>query len=86
MLEGLPIPPIQAAIHIGEVALIFHGQLTPPKRAGTITAIACASAETRTVVLPKGVKVVCQLFHRISGYAPAIRVEQIGRESGSIIL
>jgi hypothetical protein len=86
MLQRLTIPPIQAAIHIGEVALIFHGQLTSPKRAGTITAIACASAETRTIVLPKGVEVVSQLLHRIAWHAPAIRVEQVGRESRSVIL
>lgn len=86
MLEGLTIAPIQAAIHIGEIALIFHGQLTPPKRAGTIAGIARASAEMWTVVLPKAVKVVCQLVHRISGHAPTIRVEQIGCANFSVIL
>jgi hypothetical protein len=86
MLKRLTIAPIQAAIHIGEVALIFHGQLAPPKCAGTIAGIARASAETRTIVLPKGVKIIRELFHRITGHAPAIRVEQIGRESGSVIL
>ena len=86
MLKRLTIAPIQAAIHIGEVALIFHGQLAPPKRTGTIAGIARASAETRTIVLPEGVEVVCQLLHRLTGHAPAIRVEQIGRESSSVIL
>ena len=86
MLQRLTIPPIQAAIHIGEVALIFHGQLTPPKRAGTIAGIARAAAEIRTIVLPEPVEIICELFHRITGHAPAIRVEQIGRESCSVIL
>jgi len=78
MLKWLTIPPIQTAIHIGKVALIFHGQLAPPKRTGTIAGIARASAETWTVVLPEGVEIIGQLFHRITWHAPAIRDEQIG--------
>ena len=86
MLKRLTIAPIQAAIHIGEVALIFHGQLTPPKGAGTIAGIARARSEMRTIVLPERIEIIRELFHRITGHAPAIRVEQIGRESCSVIL
>jgi len=71
----LTIAPIQAAIHIGEVALIFHGQLAPPKRAGTIAGIARASAETWTIALPEDVEIIGELFHCITGHTPAIRVE-----------
>jgi hypothetical protein len=86
MLERLTISPIQPAVDIGEVALIFHSQLTPPKRAGTIAGVARARPETRTIMLPKGVEIIRQLFHCITGHAPAIWIEQIGRESGSVIL
>ena len=86
MLQRLTIAPIQATIDIGKVALIFHGQLTPPKRAGTIAGIARAGSETRTIVLPEDVEIIGELLHRVAGHAPAIRIEQIGRESGSVIL
>ena len=86
MLERLTIPPTQAAIDIGKVALIFHGQLAPPKRAGTITGIARASSETRAVMLPEDVEIIGELLHRVAGHAPAIWVEQIGRERSSVIL
>lgn len=86
MLERLTISPIQPAVDIGEVALIFHRQLTPPKRAGTIAGVARAGTEAWTIVLPEGVEIIRQLFHRITGDAPAIWIEQVGRESGSVIL
>lgn len=85
MLERLTIPPIQAPIDIGKVALIFHGQLTPPKRAGTLAGIAGAGAETRAIVLPEAVEIVRELFHRRAGHAPAIWVEQVGRERDRVI-
>ena len=80
MLERLTIAPIQAAIHIGKVPLILHGQLTPPERAGTIAGIARARAETRTIALPESVEIIGELLHRIAGHAPAIGIEQIGQE------
>jgi hypothetical protein len=75
MLERLTIAPIQAAIHIGKVALIFHGQLTPPKRPGTIAGIARACVETRTIALPESVEIIGELLHGIAGHAPAIGIE-----------
>ena len=86
MLERLPIAPIQATIDIGKVALIFHGQLTPPKRPGTIAGVARAGSETRAIMLPEDVEIIGELFHRVAGDAPAIWIEQIGRERGSVIL
>lgn len=78
MLQGLTIAPIQAAIHIGKIALVFHRQLAPPKGVGTITGIARARSEMRTIVLPERVEIIRELFHGILGHTPAIRVEQIG--------
>ncbi len=80
MLERLTIAPIQPAVDIRKVALIFHGQLPAPKRTGTIAGIARACAETRAIVLPESVEIIGELFHRITGHAPAIGIEQIGRE------
>ena len=77
MLERLTIPLIHTAIDIGKVALIFQGQLPPPKGAGTIAGSARARAETRALALPKSVEIICQLLHRLAGHTPAIRVEQI---------
>ena len=86
MLERLTIPPIQATVDIGKVALIFHGQLAPPKRPGTITGIARAGPETGAIELPEGVELIAELLHRVAGHTPAIWIEQIGREGDSVIL
>ena len=86
MLQRLTIAPIQATINIGKVALIFHGQLAPPKRAGTIAGVARAGPETRAIMLPENVEIIGELFHRIAGHAPAIWIEQIGREGCRVIL
>ena len=86
MLQRLTIAPIQAAIHIGKIALVFHGQLTPPKGAGTIAGIARARSEMRTIVLPERIEIIRELFHRILGHAPASRVEHIDRVKNSVIL
>jgi hypothetical protein len=80
MLERLTIAPIQPAVDIRKVTLIFHGQLTPPKRAGTIAGIARAGAETRTIAPPESVEIIGELLYCIAGHAPAIGIEQIGRE------
>ena len=85
MLKRLTIPPIQATIDIGKVTLIFHGQLAPPKRPGTIAGIARAGPETRAVMLPEDVEIIGELLHRVAGHAPAIWIEQIGRERASVI-
>ena len=85
MLKRLTIAPIQATIDIGKVALIFHGQLAPPKRAGTIAGIARAGPETRAIMLPEVVESIGELLHRVAGHAPAIWIEQIRRERGSVI-
>jgi hypothetical protein len=86
MLERLTIAPIQPAVDIRKVALIFHGQLTPPKRAGTLAGIARACAKTWTIALPESIEIISELLHGIAGYAPAIGIEQIGRERSSVIL
>ena len=86
MLERLTIAPIQSAVDIRKVALIFHGQLPPPKRAGTLAGIACPSTEIRAIVLPESVEIISELLHRITGDAPAIGIEQIGRAGSSVIL
>jgi hypothetical protein len=85
MLERLTIASIQPPVDVGEVALIFHGQLPPPKGASTIAGIARARSETGTIALPERIQVIGELLHRIDGDAPAIRIEQIGRECNSVI-
>jgi hypothetical protein len=80
MLEGLTIAPVHPTIDIGKVALILHGQLPPPKRTRTFAGIARACAETWTIALPESIEIISELLHGIAGYAPAIGIEQIGRE------
>ena len=80
MLERLTIAPIQPAVDIRKVTLIFHGQLPPPKRTRTFAGITRAGAKPGAIVFPKGVEIIGELLHRLAGHAPAIGIEQIGRE------
>ncbi len=77
MLEQLSIAPIKPTVNAGKIALIFHRQLSPPKRASALAGIARARAETRAIVLPEVMEIIRQVIHRILGDAPTIRVEHI---------
>jgi hypothetical protein len=72
VLQGLPISPVQSAVHVGKVPFGVHSQLGTQIVVGVLAGVACTGRKTTTKAQPELVETVAQVSDCFSRQSPAL--------------